>query len=270
MNRPFQLCIVGDSHVAAIKQGWDQIEANWPDVNVRFLAKAANSLSGLVARGTRITLRGAGEKQLLEKTFGYSAIDVAEIDSFLCAGMMPSIHALVQMQTTHKLACQAHPAEQYVSEAAYAAAYQDMFRDSLLAKVLDVLRQAGARHGFVTLEPCRSSRLLEKQDHPIAGVYHELLSAGEGPVLADLLERTVSRLLPEGFSYLPPPADLTEQRLMTRREFSVGSTRLLTGQEHSENDNKHMNGAYGAALLQAALHRLGQRPATLDRQGTGA
>jgi len=256
---PYRICIIGDSHVAALKNGWDEIAPQYPHVEVLYFAKPSTSLMEVVREGSCITLGTRKGKRFLRKTFGYEELDTSGVDAFLCAGMMTGVHGFIKMQLEHKLVGQTDEASQFVSEAAYLAAYRDIYKNSVLAHVARTLAGSGVSKGFVTLDPCRSAELLELGTWA-APVYEVLIAGGYGPKLSSLVKKAMEDILPDGFHYLPPLNEMLLDDLLTRKEFSSGSVRLRSEREHSERDIKHMNAEYGKRVLTAMLEQIGIEP----------
>lgn len=256
---PYRICIIGDSHVAAFKNGWDRIAPRYPHVEMSYFAKASTALMDMTHDDTWITLKRARDRRFLSEAFGYRKLDTSRIDCFLCVGMMESSHALIKMQAEHKLARQCSFGRQYVSEAAYLAAYKDIFETSVLKHVVQELSQLDIETAFVTLDPRPSAEILQLERWSTP-VYDAVISEGVGRQLSGLVENFMQSVLPAGFSYLPPPHGTLLENVLTKQEFSSGSARLHWDKEHKSTDVKHMNAEYGMRVLTSMFESLGIEP----------
>lgn len=250
----FRLCILGDSHVAAVKRGFDLISSDYPGVDVKYFAKPSDSLLDLVSKSGVLTMRKKEQRAFMMDNFGYSEIDPSSFDGFLCVGMCPSVHEFVKFQKSHKLSFQSSTAPQYVSEYAYLAAFDDVFDSSVLRHVCQKLSEIVRKPTLVTLNPRRSESVLELHGD-VAQSYKEIIAQGDGQKISDLLERAIKRNLPEGMLYLPPPPQTLLQGILTRNTYSDGSFRLGSNREHDKRDRKHMNEKYGMEIARAAIER---------------
>ena len=255
----YRICIIGDSHVAAFKNGWDEIAARYPHVEIVYFARQRQGLFQLVHEGTIITLNRRVARNFLQRMFGYTELDTSGIDLFVCVGMMEAVHAFAEMQAGHKLAAQSATGRQYVSDAAYVAAYADLFQASVMGHVVRTLSQAGVKKALVSLKPRHNEELLDRRT-ATAKCYRSLIAEGHGAHLARLLEDGLGRVLPPGFRYVAPPSEVLTNDLLTTREFSSGSVKLRSEHEHDDKETKHMNADYGARMLTAMFEEIGIEP----------
>lgn len=87
-----RVCVIGNSHAAMIKHGWDRIADRFAGVELVFFASPADSLSRLVAQDGSLAAGDAALRSRLQSTSGgLSAIDPHAYDRFLLVGLQLTI-----------------------------------------------------------------------------------------------------------------------------------------------------------------------------------
>lgn len=228
------LCIVGNSHVASLKQGWDAIRRRYPDVEITFFGSPANSLSAVEARGATIVPANKNLEKAFEFTSGGKReIATGEYSAFLCYGMGLQL-PVVDLR---------------LSSAVRQALLKDSIQSTLSMKVATLLRAVSGNPVHVGHNPQFATPRKPKvtRTHPYAQVFDSL---------ADVMR-------PDGLTLVPQPAaTLDTDGWSTRPEFGIGSKRLVIGEEerlHPESERAHMNGVFGELYLTELLSRISWR-----------
>lgn len=108
---PMRICVIGNSHAAMIKGGWDRIAAEYPGVSLTFFASPGGAMSQLAARDGRLVARRPELRQdFVITSGGMQDIDPAQFDVFVTCGMKLSLRdpdpRLSSALRTHLLASQ--------------------------------------------------------------------------------------------------------------------------------------------------------------------
>jgi hypothetical protein len=82
-----KICILGNSHVASLKQGWKNTMGDWPGIEVSFFAQAGNEgLKSVFADGQHLTSNNSKARDSFVLTHGEGHMDIDKYDSFLIYG----------------------------------------------------------------------------------------------------------------------------------------------------------------------------------------
>lgn len=85
-----KICVIGNSHVGAIKRGWLSLSNQYPDIEIVFFASRSTTMGDLLVSTDNQNLYADNEK--LKKTLeftsgGYEEISVDDYDLFLVYGL---------------------------------------------------------------------------------------------------------------------------------------------------------------------------------------
>lgn len=225
-----KICVIGNSHIASLKLGWDTLKPAFPGIELTFFGARARALDGLAVRGDALV---AGDKELakaLEVTSGgLSRIAAADYDVFLVYGLdfiLPRLGA-------------------HLSEAVRRACLQDVHAGSLNGKVCAQLRQVTGLPVFVGHNPQLADG-----------------SSAEDSLAYEALFATPCRVgAARDMAVVCQPAATLAGGWSTRREFAEGSVRLDIGKggadvKHPQGEVKHMNARFGEVYLREFLSAL--------------
>ena len=225
-----RLCILGNSHVAALKTGADPVLARNPDLRLGFFAARSDKTRAMAVEGMtyRPQTRALADQFALTSG-GLRDINPAEWDAYLIYGYGSRRRSGDFM----------HGLSRDFREALFTA----RLRDSLLAQHLDALRGLSDAPLFAALTPLelegpRRARLLAH-------------SAEVALAQAQLCDGFGAQLIAQ------PEASRLRDRF-THPEYGQAAPRLAdaAGQRcpvHEAGDYRHMNAAYGALWLRAFL-----------------
>jgi hypothetical protein len=222
------LCIIGNSHVAALKKAWAVIRAEYPSIKVTFFAQRGNDLNNLVAiNGKLQSPNEAGTKELEFVSGGRRRIDPDKYDVFLIYGCYARAYFRYS--------------ELFYSRAVQERAAHDLVDGSLSFKLLTSLRTITNKPvlvGHNPLEVAKSNELAYGPDAYVAGI----------KMLNDLIYR------PLGAEMLMQPLETIVNGRATRPEFSQGSRRLAIGDQFDDEiypdaGIDHMNEEFGKMWL---------------------
>ena len=248
-----RLLILGNSHVGALKRGWEGFAAeDRDDTDIRFAAaRGALMQAAKLDRGV-LSSQHPALRESLRFTYGDDTIDLSSLspDAILVYGMglRPDFSAwyLGVRGRRYSRACQAAA-----------------LRDSCGAFGYDVALRLRAQVDvpvFVS-EPIRARQ--ETAGDPGHGDIGPPRAAAPRPLVLAALE-TANDLFGTEFgisAFLQPAETLETAELVTRTEFTRGSRRLAIGRDdddqlHGEADFAHMNDHFGQVFLKAFLREV--------------
>jgi hypothetical protein len=250
-----RICLIGNSHLACFKYGWNEVERRYPDVHATFFGAPGDRARHLVVRDGRLV---AGTDPLREGLLltsgGESAIDPEKYDAFVLVGWVTIQAAmdLARQYTPHTFPETVH-GKQIVSEALFRAALAAEYSGTVVATVARRLRQLTTKRILLAPQPMPSRRAMEERERRfrttlIAGrQVFGLACAAADLAFADLAE------------VVWQPVETIADHAFTRTEFSEGSKRLLKEEAHPDDDFSHMNAAFGTLALSNILASLDQR-----------
>lgn len=226
-----RLCIIGSSHVASLRNGWDRMDSATAGVEIVFFASLGNGMMALQPQGGKLVpSRPNVARNMAFTSGGRKNIDPEEFDAFLIYGLALPVPRL----------------EPGISAAVVRQVVQDTLEQSGVAVLLGRLRQVTDKPVWVApnpLELVRDGEATDRRYRP----YRDMALA-----LAAAMDLPPERMLLQ-------PAETFGPGLRTEARFGEGSVRLLPAAPglgplaHPEGELLHMNADYGRLWLQAHL-----------------
>lgn len=255
-----RLCLIGNSHLAALALGWRQIAPRYPDIAITFFGAKAGFLDGL-----RVFDRGlrAEDDDLRKKmewlSGGISEIIVEDYDMFWFVGNNFGVHTVLEPYLAHW--AEGHtpdPKRGPVSDALFLELADAALRRTLAMDLFRRLRQTtDAPVRFVCQPEPSAGALTSREGRTVAFRLAERqgdsveLAAQAAQVFAAIEAR-------DGVKVFRQPEETRAGPLLTHAHHGRGSVRLQRGltTEHGDHDLMHMNGDFGAIMLESCLATL--------------
>lgn len=256
-----RIALIGNSHAAAFKAGWDAIAGDYPDVELVFFASPASSMRLLkVENGAIVPRREDIQKAFVWTSGGLDRIP-GDMDAYILVGMSFSFPHLVALMSAHRPPDAYEPDgdHQLVSEVVFEAAMNGVLRGSGASANIDRVRAISAAPIYYAPNPYSAETVLNNEAYAywrkeatcerIFGFYRKAVD--------ELREKCV---------VIEQPADTVTKRYFTLAEHARNAPKLREGApaNYADDDHGHMNGAFGARHLRAILDahlRQGQAPA---------
>jgi hypothetical protein len=257
-----RVVIIGNSHAAAFKDGWEALRDRRPGVDVAFFALVGHKFDQLEpdagyvlrlrqdARETRPALLTA-----LEQINGRTEIDLSEADHVLWVGREQPLAVVADVLGRFDVdGLREAGAGRQMSRAAFEA-----ICDALADTALPGPEWRGWRHPRLTLLPRHApAETWLDENGASSRPWGPLAKNPDG--VAEALDvwyaRLAARLEAVGISMLRQPVDTLAPCGLTLAALGRGSRRLR-GPAHPAADVIHMNADFGARCLDAFLARLG-------------
>lgn len=234
-----RLCVLGNSHAAALKQAWDALSDSYPGIRLTFFASRGSTLSELKLSGDRLVPASQLLASRLTFTSGGSGyVHLARFDAFLVYGLMVNIPR----------------PDQRLSRAVKRQVLTDVFDKSLGAHICRLIRKRSNAPIYVGHRPQHAAATGPESRDLVQ--YHEVYA-----LMRDVLQS-------QGLELLPQPPETLVNGWDTKLELSRGSTALDVGDArlntlHPDADVSHMNADFGRIYLEHALATM------LDKQAVG-
>lgn len=231
-----KICILGNSHAAALKHGWDIVAGAYAGVTVNFYSMLGQNLGDLELDGRRLVLKEHGGARLRRFPEGISeTVDLDLYDGFILHGLGLRVRPLDAPG---------------LSKAVRDAIVQDSVHETALWKLLNDIRKVS--HAPVRVGPTPLLAAEKVKTRGPSEAYHGFLEKARS-LCFDALEATV----------VTQPDDTIVNGRMTDPKFNTDVVPLKgnpaemerTNERHTDRD--HMNPAFGAVMMARYLDSLG-------------
>lgn len=245
-----RLCVIGDSHLAAMHLGWNLIKDEHPEIEATFFGSPSDAFADLrVENGALVPDSEAALKHVKFTSGGETEIRADRYDVFAVVALGFSISKIVAHLYKH-YRCEEHRfhrgASQFVSNACFNQALTGMVHDSLALTITRKLRSISDRPILVVPQALPSNAACQKP------FWDNMTKKGDYALIARSFDEVKSNLRAEGQRILEQPEETKNGDLFTKDEYRKGSLRLHGEYKvnHPDNDFSHMNPAFGALSME--------------------
>lgn len=258
-----RLCVIGNSHLAALKLGWEMIPERHAEAELVFFGSPLESMQDVIVEGRRLVaptpLVGQRMKWL---SGGLDFIDVDAYDVFFLHGLELKFadyfaHARKTPPSTGRRA------SADAVRRAWAGMDVEPFFSTCPSAVLAAKLKPFGKRVLVSPAPFPSARLLDGAFPQGVDFWLRQLEADgtPTPALAGMLDawrRGLSR-----FDLLDQPAHTVVHGAFTHAGYSQGAKRFGASLDRAiaDHDVAHMNAEYGRDVMLAALAKIAGLPA---------
>lgn len=263
-----RIAVVGNSHVGAIKLGWDRVAERHPDLQVEFFAAPGIQFLRLKMLAPRVfglpPEAPEEQRKRLQRLNGRSSVDLSAADVVLLVGRPWGFSTAAELLAGHEVdglpETTPKPASKRLSAAAFAAFCEAIalhqgvpgpgWRGWQPPRVLQLGRPhpGEAVMDNYTVPEFRSWRLLGRSPAKFA--------AGMA-VYFDALKRALAA---EGIGLLPQPAASLGPSGLTHDALMRAAPRLIEG-EYDPDNATHANADYGVLVWDSLAAHLQTKPA---------
>ncbi len=249
-----RLCVIGNSHIGAIRRGWDTVERDYQNSSIDFFGSTGDSIKTLANIDGVLSSPDETVRAMLHRTSGgRESIVPASYDAFVVVGLGLSTDAVANVYRRFRPFTFAKADMRLISRACVAAAVSGLMQASLALQTARLVRSVSMAPIFCIPAPQPSSLI---QDEPVADA--EWLSERaliDG--LYELIMATAARIeAAEGFRFLWQPAETMEMGYYSRREFGLNSVNLFGKPKGDQDQLFHMGPEYGAIVVRALFATL--------------
>lgn len=242
-----RICIIGDSHAAALKAGWDTIKDGETGRDVAFFAAPLPLLEHLAVEDGKLV---AADERLAEH-FGHTARGATAIGAdhdanIVCGQGLGFTGMLFVYNHCRAIGMAPLKGALQLSRSAFDAAVDEHLGASRAIRTLEKLRQVSRAPTLLIATPI-PARARRPQ------VWTRLEANGDKERVLSIFRESCARLATRhGAVFLPQPAETFVEDMTTRAELARGAARLTAAPD----DLYHMNAIYGEIILRAAFAAL--------------
>lgn len=256
-----KVMVIGTSHVAALRLGWESISKDFSEYDVSFFGVGGScgreiELDDQLRYGLLGKTKFTDSWLSIENSFGTKVVNLSLFDAVIYAGFNSNDElnaALANRFSIDGVApCDGLPR---LSLDAYCA-----FCDSFAIKALaeSVFRVWKPQNLFLIPRPLPSETIVDSL-RPNDQLWAEFLNReSRAPHLfPTYYERVSSVLAASGVFLSPPPEQVLAAHGLTKSEYCRDRLKLVDA-ENPEIDHRHMNDQYGAIVLSQVLSAIGR------------
>ncbi len=244
----FRIAVIGNSHLAAFKAGWPQIETDYHECVLTFFGATRSLLRKLAVGGGALRTRDDKLRSYLEWTSGKDHIPF-DYDAYIIVGGELSFPHMAHILAKHRPPhCYDEKSGlQLISDAAFEASMRCIYDASSAVWLVKRLQEATKVPVVVAPCPFVTTNDLAKNSYwtesraidRVFGFYNRLLSELREHVVVD-----------------EQPNSTIVDRMFTEPKFAAGSAKIKPGFEGTRNvdDNHHMNALFGATWIAQILN----------------
>lgn len=261
-----RLCVIGTSHIGALKTGWDSIKTEQSDWDIVFFGApdygVKERLRHVKRSGSKLAPMEKYTREYFEITSGgQSEIDLDAYDCFLIQGAGISV-SLIMRSIYLQFRSERHAmpgGNILVSDACFSDAVKGLFLSSVAVRLADDISAAVEKPVYLVPGPCPSDGLLsarkatKKVWREAIQNWQKIHAAGDDLVLADQYKAGLDAVRAVGYRLIDIPEELYGGPCFTKHEYCHGSEWLQDNKYETspDDDYLHMNSRYGAKLLNA-------------------
>ncbi|MCB2128848.1 MAG: hypothetical protein KDE03_07155 [Rhodobacteraceae bacterium] len=251
-----RILIVGNSHVAALRLGWELLKGSCrQSISVDFLAAPGRNFSKL-QRGTDSRFGLLEPESVPSKTLEIMrrinrelVVDLESYDDILLVG--------AYFQPNQALSLLDAKGDAVDTVLANSGRLAEPFLRNRIRRIVDSAPQP---EFCLALRRARVTLLLKPRQTVQAARNAGLSPAGLGAIYNLHAKLVAHRLSESGIAFLPQPIASLDGSGLTLDHFSSGSKRL-SGEAHPDEDGNHMNDDFGRLCIKEYLEQLPQKAA---------
>jgi hypothetical protein len=247
-----KICVLGNSHIAAIALGWKDIAApKHPGVEMTFLGTPRDLVLGLqVSDGMLKPDSDQLAARLKKVSGGPSIVDPSQYDTFVVCGLRFGMNQALTLARTHWAESHKPDADRTpISDSCFMDAVEGSLRDTPAFEMIRRLKQITDKPVAVFPTPLPSEGALKSTSPKHAG-YIGATRRGDDTVIAAQYKAVAEAMEDDALRIVLQPKNTLYSPLLTKDEMSRGGIGLS---RESNDDLGHMNAAYGAAMIEAYL-----------------
>lgn len=245
-------CLIGNSHLGALKAGWDARDASARPIDVAFFGAKAQSLRRTFVQRGRLRSNDRQVRRSLERTGGAPEIDLSRYDMFLLVGVGLHFRFLARLALFACVHPHDSPGYRLASRALLTEGFLPTVRGAAGWELARNLSAATDAPIYVMPEPFFGKGALASGEHPLVNHVHDV---GMGEAFGDVFDKACEKAFAPYGRFVAQPRATRADFIFTADAYSldaIGLKRMIdTDKEAREDDYVHKNAAYGEEMLRA-------------------
>src|SRR5262249_13065606 len=139
------LCIIGDSHTAAIKRAWWAIENEYPDIKITFFSSHRRRFVNLAVEGGMLVPKDEEHRGIVMRSCKLERVITGAYALYVLCGMDYSLYYAMTLLMPYRTEDQASDNRTPISSGCYLKAMTGCLRDTVAVYVARKLRRITAR-----------------------------------------------------------------------------------------------------------------------------
>ena len=255
-----RVCIMGNSHVACLRQAHAAEPGRWPGLDARFLGAHKGLLLETAERDRHLVPTSPEAAEAFRTLGGIPALPLDDFDAFVVAGCLVSFATVANVhrharwlglpslaEAENIAACETV----LMSEAAVEEAAAELISARLGCRVVRHLGKMTARPILLTSQP-RISAIVADERRRNTQTHRTIRRKGDTEEMSRLFDECAAEAVSRSGGYfLPQPAHTRARDILTKRAYMDGAVRLTSDGNTPQpaHDIAHANARYGAAVL---------------------
>jgi hypothetical protein len=263
-----RVCILGNSHVAALRAAWALDPGRWPDLSPGFVAAPRSLLQHTAVQDGHLVATSPKTQAALHRLSGCTTVDLGVPDAFVIVGLAVAMTVALQPYRDARwfglpsVAAVDDPGtlpQGLISARAALAIVRANLTQRLGMQLAGRLHAATRQPIFVVPQPRISDSILARRN-PATRLHKIAIRNQDGAALAALFEQAATAALaPCGALFLPQPALTVSQDLLTAACYMSQPEHLLL-RPPNDDDITHANAQYGALVLDQIANAVASTP----------
>lgn len=251
-----KICILGNSHMACIKNAWKKDESELKEgFEIDFFGATGDilkhiKLDGMILLPTSKT----SLKHINITSQGKKNIDLNSYNFFFIAGCGYGIQSLIYILRENDLLefDRTSKHKQMISKSCFVQSAKDIIENSTALYLYRLLsKKISPEKIFIVEQPYPSENILKR----ISERHKFMLDLSFKNFIRDLYYKLKEDLTGKGINLRQQPSFLMADDFFTQKIYSRGSKRLVyEDEEHSHKDHFHMNDDFGKYILDDMLN----------------
>jgi hypothetical protein len=243
--------VIGNSHLAAFKLGWDILDSKHPDLTLTFFGSPATTMRNFRCEGNELIPTTELLKSNLIWTSGGHDRITGDMDAYIVIGMGFSFVHCISLFKSHRpfgYYNAIDESQSLISESFFHAAMENTLRNSNALMIIEMLKIISSAPILYVPNPFSTKQVL------LNGKYPQYNDSKICKRVFEFYNDALVNML-KNVQVYPQPIDTITDQMFTKEKFSRGSIKLKKGLSsvHNEDDFFHMNVDFGVISLSEIL-----------------
>jgi hypothetical protein len=254
-----RLCVIGNSHIAAVRNAWRNVGKDYPGLEAEFYAQHNSQIVNAIlnSRG-EITVEGSPFWHFKEGSDDVraNAIPWRDFDAVVLVGLAFGPGSVVRLyRKYHYFGLKGRRPQALTRENFRKAAWASANESSAL-HLVNLLGQEPRRPLFVVPTPLPSERGYDDAEKPGMIAWRAAAAAGDTEALLEIYDEICAGIAEKGAIILGQPPGTKVSNRCTFQKFADNATRVHNEGIRPDNDYVHMNDEYGALVWREIANAL--------------